>query len=189
MKYDLNSKTNRFAKRTLSAFSEGLFDMLETKSFENIMVNELCDKANYPRATFYNYFEDIYDLLEYCWYAVSQKINIEDYKDMEAEERVHVLFDRLYDFMDEHRIRLNHILKHNKEDGQMAASLHRYMGQQIRTIMMNSPCTAKYEIPYELVADHYCNTLLLVIEWSFLKSEKYTKGDAKKSIMYLLNGI
>ena len=36
MKYDLNKKTNRFAERTLAAFSESLMQLLETKALESI---------------------------------------------------------------------------------------------------------------------------------------------------------
>ena len=59
MKYDLTKKTNRFAERTLKDFSETLFSLVEKKKFEDITVNELCNACNYPRATFYNYFQDI----------------------------------------------------------------------------------------------------------------------------------
>ncbi|ETJ34337.1 hypothetical protein Q604_UNBC11238G0001, partial [human gut metagenome] len=37
-------------------------------------INELCEKANYPRATFYNYFDDINDLLNYCWPRIARAV-------------------------------------------------------------------------------------------------------------------
>ena len=54
MKYDLNKKMTRFAQRALEDFSRVLFEALMKKSIERITVGELCEKANYPRATFYN---------------------------------------------------------------------------------------------------------------------------------------
>ncbi|WP_099469232.1 TetR/AcrR family transcriptional regulator [Konateibacter massiliensis] len=132
MKYNLNGKPNRFAQRTLSDFSNALFTLLSKKSFEEITVNELCEISNYPRATFYNYFEDIFDLLNYCWLSLTK---------------------------------------------------------EIYTIMENCPCTSKYPIPYELVAEHYSNTILLLIEWCFLKNKCSSKEEAIEHLKYLLNGI
>ena len=91
MRYNLE-KRNRFAMRTLDAFSSTMFDLLETKSFETIMVSELCSLSNYPRATFYNYFEDKYDLLEYCWDILKSKVRLYDFKDLETDHRIYEVF-------------------------------------------------------------------------------------------------
>ena len=40
-------------------------DLLETKSFENITIQDLCEKANVRRSTFYRHFNDKYDLLNH----------------------------------------------------------------------------------------------------------------------------
>ena len=66
MKYDLTKKLTIGASRTLYSLQQSLLSLLSEKSFEEIAVGELCEKAMLPRATFYNYFDDKYDLLEYC---------------------------------------------------------------------------------------------------------------------------
>lgn len=189
MKFDLNNKTNRFAKRTLAAFSGALMDLLETKTFEKITVNEICEKCNYPRATFYNYFDDSYDLLNYCWLAMSQKIKIDDYLDMKSEERIYIIFDRLYDYFDSYRERLERIMNVNPLDGALVISCSFYVKQQAVNIMMNTPCTERYSIPFRLVAEHYCNTIQLVIEWSFLRGQLKTKKEAENCLRYLLKNV
>ena len=40
-------------------------DLLQTKSFEQITVQDLCAKANVRRSTFYRHFNDKYDLLNH----------------------------------------------------------------------------------------------------------------------------
>ena len=82
MKYDLNKKQSLGAKRTLDTFSKTLFLLLTKKAFEKINVNEICSTASIPRATFYNYFEDKYDLMNYCWYTLTLEIHLEDYKEI-----------------------------------------------------------------------------------------------------------
>ena len=97
MKYDHTKKTNRFAARTLKDFSTTMFSLLEEKPFESITVLQICQIANYPRATFYNYFEDKYDLLEYCWSLIKDRIQLDDAVDVHHPHETFELFGRLYD--------------------------------------------------------------------------------------------
>ena len=55
-----------------------------------ITVGELCKCANYPRATFYNYFDDKFDLLNYCWIGLTQEIHLEEYHHMAHEEALYI---------------------------------------------------------------------------------------------------
>ena len=64
MKVDLSGKTGRLARQTLSDFSEKMLMLLADMSLEEISVQKMCDICNYPRSTFYNYFDDIYDLMD-----------------------------------------------------------------------------------------------------------------------------
>lgn len=189
MKYDLNNKTNRFAQRTLAAFSETLMELLETKPFEKITVNEICEACNYPRATFYNYFDDSYDLLNYCWTVMMQEVRVEDYSEMKTEERLFIIFERLYDYFDSWRERLGRITAVNPPDGALVVSGTLFVKQQTLKIMMNCPCLSRYPIPYKLVAEHYSNTIQLVIEWCFLWGQISSRQEAEECLRYLLANV
>lgn len=54
---------NRSTRRTRSAIREALTEMLAVKPIGKITVQELIDRANICRTTFYAHYEDIYDLL------------------------------------------------------------------------------------------------------------------------------
>lgn len=189
MKYDLNNKANRFAERTLLAFSSTLMQLLEKKRFENITVGEICEKCNYPRATFYNYFDDSYDLLNYCWIAMTKDIKIDDYEEMAPEERVYIIFGRVYDYFESYKERLEKIMTNNPMDGAMVISCTLYIRQQTSRIMMTCPYKEEHSIPHELMAEHFSNTLQLVIEWCFLRRKISSKEEAEKCLRYLLSNI
>ena len=74
MKYDLSKKQTQGARRTLRAFSNALVALLEQKPFESIQVNELCQACMIPKSTFYNYFDDKYDLLNYLFQRWEEQI-------------------------------------------------------------------------------------------------------------------
>lgn len=50
---------------TRDAFIEAFCDLCKVNPMDKITVKEIAHKAGYSRATFYNYFKDTYDLLEY----------------------------------------------------------------------------------------------------------------------------
>ena len=54
---------NRSTRRTRSAIREALTEMLAVKPIGKITVQELIDRANICRTTFYAHYEDIYNLL------------------------------------------------------------------------------------------------------------------------------
>ncbi len=55
--------TDRRVKRTKKALKDALFDLLETKSINQITVTELTTLADVNRATFYFYYNDLHDML------------------------------------------------------------------------------------------------------------------------------
>ncbi|MEA4926099.1 MAG: TetR/AcrR family transcriptional regulator [Syntrophomonadaceae bacterium] len=189
MKYDLTKKTTRGAERTLDAFSTTMFEQLSTKTFEEITVNELCEKSNYPRATFYNYFDDKYDLLNYCWYSIGRQIHLEEYAELDSEKSLYIFFDRAYDFASNHLVNIQRILKFNPIDSFLMNHFRGYLNTQMRDIFQQCPEKERYKIPYEIVADHYSNTLLLILEWSFLRMKDCSKAQAHQYLKYLLEAL
>lgn len=53
-------------QKTYKLLIEALFKLLKVKPFENIKITEICEKAMVHKTTFYNHFEDKYDLLKFA---------------------------------------------------------------------------------------------------------------------------
>lgn len=58
-------KNNLRKNKTNELLSKALIELLKEKSFEDIKLNEICDKALVHKTTFYNHFQDKYELLYY----------------------------------------------------------------------------------------------------------------------------
>lgn len=52
-------------EKTKTYLANALLELLKIKSFDDIKVTEICDKALIHKTTFYNHFDDKYELLNY----------------------------------------------------------------------------------------------------------------------------
>lgn len=166
-----------------------MFELLSRKPFEEITVNEVCEHSKYPRATFYNYFDDKYDLLNYCWYTLYKQIHLEEYIELLPEERLYIFFDRAYEFINANQNMFNRILKFNAGEDFLLNHFRIQLGTKMREVFNLDNCKDCYTIPYEIVADHYCNTILLILEWHFIKENDCSKAQAHEYIKYFLGAL
>jgi len=190
MKYDLTKKQTKGAKRVLFAFASSLLDLLCEKAFEEITVGEICEKADYPRATFYNYFDDKYDLLTYYWYIISINATVTKGEYSSLKEAIVLYFERLYALVEQNLEKIILLTRHNLWDGYFMVSSKKYLTDRLNEIMENSDSQSECPLPQKLLAEHYANTILLVV------SKTYSDGDgavdkttAKQYLNYLLKGI
>ena len=77
-------KDNR-SERTKRLLVDTMFSLLESHTFENISVNDICVAASLSRATFYVHFEDKYELVLRCLEQFMEEIERhsgEDYTEL-----------------------------------------------------------------------------------------------------------
>ena len=70
----INNKEDRRVRKTKKALREGLVELLQEKSIQNITVKELTDRADIHRSTFYANFKDVYDLYAHMEDTIIQEI-------------------------------------------------------------------------------------------------------------------
>ncbi len=165
MKYDLTKKPTRGAQRTLGLFSNTMFELLSEEPFEKISVNKICDISNFPRATFYNYFDDKFDLVDYCWYVIAQDIEVDKVTKVKSNQSLIVYFDRLYDVFKSNQHLLDNILQYNDFSGQLVNSFINYFKDKMQEILSKTIDYSKTGLPVELIADHCSETVILVLKW------------------------
>lgn len=169
-----------------------MLKLLSEKSFEKISVNEICEISNFPRATFYNYFDDKYDLLNYCWYVIAQEIQVDQAPEAVSNKSLIIYFDRLYDVFKSHAQLLNNILQYNDFSGQLGNSFINYFKNKMQEIFTTSIDYSKLGLPVELVADHCSETVILVLKWIFWNTKLLIKRwpmNIWKSCLILMNSF
>lgn len=162
LKYDLTRKPTRGATRTLAAFRGALLGLTAEKPFEAIAASEVCLAAGYPRATFYNYFDDKYDLLNYCWVWLAEQAGLDRVEHAPHNQALYDIYGRIADFTEAHGDVMRAIRAHNDDAGYLCASLRAFMAARVREIFRDCPDAAGFSVPADLLADHYSSTAMLV---------------------------
>ena len=189
MKFKLSDKTSRFAERTLADFSERMIVMLADMSLEEISVQKICDICNYPRSTFYNYFDDIYDLMDYCWITIMKDMDIEKYLNVQEEQNTEQIFSFLYEYLDRYRPQIYRILSKNDLEGRCMASLRAFIKKQIGQIISKCPGTRDFPVREDIMVDYYAVTLEMLLEKCFFAKEQLSKEEALQTVVFLLGSV
>ena len=98
----MDIRTQKIYDALIEAFQE----LIVEKPFEDITVNELCERARTRRATFYKHFSDKYDFFQYMLGQMRTEL-IQDAKANAsintAQEYLHLFVDIGLDFVEKHK--------------------------------------------------------------------------------------
>lgn len=189
MKYDLTKKLTIGASRTLYSLQQAMFSLLCEKSFEKIAVGELCEKAMLPRATFYNYFDDKYDLLEYCFMTVHQQLDSGFHHAGTCVGRMNALLENCIDFLDGNREAVRAILKNNPPDLYLINQIRFYLLTHMAAAFKSNPDSHRFMVPQEMAANLYSQVILIILEWKYLDKKECSKEQAKAYLAQMVSGI
>lgn len=189
MKIDVTQHLTLGAKRTLKAFRVALFEALSEKEFDKITVNDICKKSEYPRATFYNYFDDKYDLLQYFWSYIGKDILSKISDDSDDEEGITSIFNLLLDFFNRHQNLVKNITKNNGVDSNLWHSMSGYLRQEANNLVYDyCETNTQIEVPAKLLARFYSDLIIAVLEWCLFEQPDIDTKTADKYLVSLLNG-
>lgn len=137
-----------------------LTELMTEKAFQDIKLNELCEKAMVHKTTFYNHFEDKYDLLNYIINEIDQEIKskldknntLTDYYMSLAKEYIKIIKDKPSLFKS--------VINSTSDNLGLYIFFDKYTNDIEKEIKDSSP------IPCNYVAKFYVNAVLSVInEW------------------------
>lgn len=110
----MDKKTDLRVLKTYKALCDTFSDMLEEKKFEDITVNELCQRAMVRRATFYKHFADKYEFFAFFIREIQDCFNasIKEYDQEETPYSYYIyLFKNSVRLLKEHKKFVDSVLK------------------------------------------------------------------------------
>ncbi|MCI5701475.1 MAG: TetR/AcrR family transcriptional regulator [Erysipelotrichaceae bacterium] len=164
--------------KTKKNLYDALILLMKQTNFENIKVADICKYALVNRSTFYNHYQDKYDLLDDMLTNLKNKIfNLNNYQDIKSYYLS--FFSTLLDYINEHKKSFTDILINNK-NGIMIDIL---LNKLVKDILDNTKLKEK-----EIVVKFYLGgTIYLITE--YLNRDKYTKKDMLDYLDKLIQDI
>jgi AcrR family transcriptional regulator len=175
-------------KRTHKLLYNAMFSLLETKSFDDISVVDICDKAMVHRATFYKHFNDKYDFIEF----ITKEKLVELYKESIQSA----------DFSDKellYKSIINTVVKYvekNKQMFQIAAKCSNvaYLSSTskiihsslVKFIATSEKYGETYRTPADVIASFLTGGFVSLLNWWITEENDYSADDIQK---YLENFI
>ena len=164
--------------KTKKNLYDALILLMKQTNFENIKVADICKYALVNRSTFYNHYQDKYDLLDDMLTNLKNKIfNLDNYQDIKSYYLS--FFSTVLDYINEHKKSFTDILINNK-NGIMIDIL---LNKLVKDILDNTKLKEK-----EIVVKFYLGgTIYLITE--YLNQDKYTKKDILDYLDKLIQDI
>ena len=175
------NKTDRRIQRTRRALRKALMDLIKEKGYDSLSVEEITQRANLGRATFYLHYKDKEDLLvdEFSELANERARTLSEipfsawlphFQDPEhtvaniPTEPFLMVFQHVADNAEIYRILLQ-----NEKSDRILERIRKIIAQSITEFMQtkveNDPIPILFEVPIELLAAYFSGALLSCVDW------------------------
>lgn len=173
--------------RTRKMLCKALMDLLQTTPFDKLSVNDICERAEVHRATFYNHFSDKNDLLNFALDDLQEELFekcIENRNFSSQKEMYMALVECVMDFMSQRREKLKLIF--NNSVDKISILVSTTLRRSIRYLLGKNKCKQDFAIPIDIIVDFYTGGIGMIgLNW--LESENpHSKEEMLKSFDILL---
>ncbi len=177
----MSDKEDLRIRRTKMLLYNALIELMQTKTYNKISINDICDKAMVHRATFYNHFYDKDDLFDYILTSISEELYEKAKSNVEfnsSKEMYLSLISCAIDFLVNNKNKIQCIIKNFNEKlySIVVDTLKRsvlYYSEKIKK-------EEKFAIPKEILIDFYIGGLSFL---GFTLIEKNNFNYDKKELM------
>lgn len=187
-----NSNVDLRIRRTQKLLIDAIMSLLREKSFNEIHISDICDKAMVHRTTFYKHFEDKYDLLNHAMNKLLESFEKKIIEFNEIEE------PRQY-YLDLFRVILEHMSK-NKEmyiiglsDSKNDSAIKilqnivtRYITLRLEQDRLNG---VTFTIPIQIFAVFYASSVINLSNWWIQEGMSISIDDVVKYGDMLISDI
>jgi len=177
-----NNKTDRRIQRTRQALHSALLELTKEKGYDSISIEEITERANVGRATFYLHYKDKEDLLlELFSEMANEKVQLiseipfsewlpapENAKGRVTEDQpllpLLMVFQHIFDNSE-----FYYLLLKSENSSRIVERMSRISTESIvkfvETKMQTDPIPLLFEVPIEFFASFFSGALLSTINW------------------------
>lgn len=158
-------KVDRRIQRTRVQLQEALVSLILEKGFDDLTVQDVIDRANVGRSTFYAHFEGKEDL--FLSGFTGMQAHLEQYlkSQSDGDESLWALSRMMFEHAAGHD-RIYKALVGKRGGHLMLAHMHQFLLGLVRTqLKKQRPGSPKQAVPPELLAHHLVSSLTAMLTW------------------------
>ncbi len=167
-------------RRTKRLLLDSLMQLLQEKSFEKIGVNDICERAMVHRATFYNHFDDKYDLFNFALSQLEEEMylsTIESERYSSSNEMYISILKNVFDFIEKNKLKFKLIIDNNSS--KLIFLISTTFQRSITYLIKQNELNQEFVVPLNIIIDFFMGGLtFLCLDW--IKSDMYSKDEIIK---------
>ena len=179
-------------QRTYKSLQDALMDLLYEKSFDDITVGELCDKAMIRRATFYKHFGDKYELFAFSIRELLEQFrqkNSMEYDEKQSKTFYVSMIDYSLQFVEMHSDILKSMIK-SKNSQILFDILSTEIEHDIRShLRQDEKNGANLPAKPELLATMITGSLVYTMKWWVTQNSQIPRQELVQVVTSLIKII
>ena len=169
-----NTKADRRSERTRRLLSTALIELMLEQRYDEITVQDIIDRANIGRSTFYAHYLDKEDLLVSGFTRVLDTLSQHPQPHGEAEGQAPPSLTRFFQHVQDHH-QLYKALVHGGGIDRLFKKSHQHMRRNIEQHLITLiPAGQTPAAPLPLVADYLSGAILSMLTWWLDNDMPYT---------------
>ena len=170
-----NGRLDRRVQRTRQLLQDALIALILEKGYDDVLIQDITDRANLSRATFYLHFEDKEDLLMYALRSIfdglAEQLGPLSQDDLTWNGAPPSLlaFQHAGENRDLYRVMLK-----ARSAGIIAEHLREYLAQRIRQQIEYVVPIDRLSVPFEVLCQHMASSLFGLLVWWLENDTPYT---------------
>lgn len=180
-------KPDRRIGKTKTAIYQALSDLLREKKYANITIQEIIDRANVGRTTFYQHFADKDELLSSCIETIFESFSghLTEQAPPGHESRL-IPVAEIFTHIQENKRLINGILISDSGD-LLFHKFKSYWNPKVESYLSaHLPKEKKPKVPMDILTNHVTSTLIELLRWWMKTGEEYTPEQMEQYLIALI---
>jgi AcrR family transcriptional regulator len=172
--------------RTRNHLKTALIELVQEKGYSDISINDITDRANLGKATFYLHFREKDELLSYCINSVLDNLRekLITLRDVEWTSNDPRPIKLSFEFA-EQNAKFIKIMLHDQGGAVFFLQLWKMIADMILSLMKSEVDDSKAQppIPLQFLSNYYAGSILASIEWWVENDMKYPIPEMVEMVM------
>lgn len=177
-------ETDRRVQRTRERLQKALIELISEREYDAITIQDIADRANVGRTTFYLHYSSKDDLLMSCHEAIVSEFHFRPFYALSREDllapEAPAGMTSAYRHLKEARSLFDPIFQ-GKDSLLILRRIRDWSAQEIETSLHAAFSGADSAIPFDVLANYLAGAQIALMQWWLEKRQPYTPEDLAQS--------